>query len=628
MNNLHRIRSRKVVLGLISLATIFALCFGGSGTQAARAQANGVKVNSSSTPAPLIVHPYHYYKPVCQPTNEPGMANCTAEIITDATGKILSFPASLLIAPSGYGPAAFRGAYGVTGTTSTTRTVAIVDAYDDPTVLTDLNAYSSYYGIPTMSQCAVSGGTATSPCFQKVDESGGISYPPYNSNWSVEIALDVEAVHAMCQNCNILLVEAASNYEYDLIAAADQRAYLMGANVVSNSWGGSEFSGETDNDKYFHRPGVAFVFSSGDNGYGVQYPAASPNVTAVGGTKLLVNSDYSYNSETAWGSTTPLSNGAGSGCSAYESKPSFQHDADCSNRTVADVSADADPSTGASVYLAGSWYQIGGTSLAAPLVASVYALAGGVGTTLGNSLPYANVSYGVNLRDVTIGANGSCGGSYLCTAQTGYDGPTGLGTPLGLAAFTTNSSFQSSGAYDGWILASSAANTTGGTIDSNSTVLQLGDDAKNRQYKTILSFNTSSLPDTAVIQSATLKIHQNGLPIGTNPFTIMGNLWVDIRKGWFGSSSALESADFSAGASATKVASFGKTPVSGWYSAVINTGLGHINKVTTNGGLTQFRLYFNLKSNNNHIADYMKFLSGNYTTVTSRPQLIITYYVP
>jgi len=562
------------------------------------------------------------------------MANCHADIVTDATGKILSSPTTLLT--GAYGPAAFRGAYGVTGTTSTTRTVAIVDAYDDPTVLSDLNTYSSYYGIPTMSQCAVSGGTASSPCFQKVDENGGTSYPPSDGHgvngWAGEISLDVDVVHAMCQNCNILLVEAASNFDSDLIVAADQRAYLMGANVISNSWGGSEYSGETAYDSYFHHPGVAFVFSSGDNGYGVQYPAASPNVTAVGGTKLLVNTDYSYNSETVW-YNSKTGKGPGSGCSVYESKPSFQHDAGCPHRTVADVSADADPSTGASVVYNGNYYQFGGTSLAAPLVASVYALAGGVGTTLGNSLPYANVSYGVNLRDVTSGSNGSCGGSYLCTAKTGYDGPTGLGTPLGLAAFTTTTtttkSFQSSGAYDGSILALNSANTTGGTIYPTSTVLQLGDDSMNRQYKSILSFNTSSLPDTAVIQSATLKIYQSGPPTGTNPFTIMGNLWVDIRNGWFGSSSALESADFSAGASAAKVASFGKIPVGSWYSAVVNaTGRSNINKTTANGGLTQFRLYFNLKSNNNLKADYMMFLSGNYPTVTSRPQLIITYYVP
>jgi subtilase family serine protease len=313
--------------------------------------------------------------------------------------------------------------------------VAIVDAYDDPYALSDLNAYSTHWGIPTMASCPVSSGTASSPCFQKVNENGGSTPPATDglgiNGWAGEISLDLDAVHAMCQNCNILLVEADAPTDTDLIVKADQTAVSMGANVVSNSWGGSESSGDTAYNSYFNHPGVPFVFSTGDNGYGVQYPSASPNVTAVGGTALYVNSDNTYNSESAW-------DGAGSGCSAYESKPSFQHDSGCTHRTVADVSADADPNTGASVVYNGSYYQFGGTSLAAPLVASVFALGGGVGSTLGNSLPYANLNYGVNLRDVTSGSTGSCGGSYLCTGTSGYDGPTGLGTPRGFTAFKSN----------------------------------------------------------------------------------------------------------------------------------------------------------------------------------------------
>ena len=189
--------------------------------------------------------------------------------------------------------------------------------------------------------------------------------------------------------------------------------------------------------------------------------------------------------------------------------------------------------------------------------------------------------------------------------------------------------FQSAGTYDGWILAATSANTSGGTINATNTTLQLGDDSGNRQYKSILSFNTSGLPDTAVIESAVLKIAQSGLPTGTNPFNVLGTLWVDIRKGWFGSSSILEKADFNAAASLTNAASFGAAPASGWYSASINSsGFSSINKTTANGGLTQFRLYFNLATNNNFRADYLKFFSGNYTGVTSRPRLIITYYVP
>ena len=442
MQKTHQPTHRKVLLGLISLAAIFALMLGGSGTQVALAQAGG-----ASTPATVIPHPHHSYKHVCNPTNVPGMNHCDLDVITDANGKALVLANSLVspqtLASVPYGPAQLRGAYGESGTTSKTRTVAIVDAYNDATVLSDLNTFSSTYSIPTMSSCAVSGGTYSSPCFQVVNETGGPTLPPSDglgvNGWAGEISLDVQAVHAMCQNCNILLIEATTPSNYDLIAEADQTAVNMGANVVSNSWGGSEDPSETSIDSYFNHPGIPFVFSSGDGAYGTQYPAASPNVTSVGGTSLNVNSDNTYNSETVW--FWDSTDGAGSGCSAYEPKPYFQHDSGCSNRTVADVSADADPDTGLSVYVTDpvngtGFYGFGGTSLSAPLVSAVYALAGGVGTTLGNSLPYANVNYGVNLRDVTSGYNGSCSPDYLCTAETGYDGPTGLGTPLGTAAFT------------------------------------------------------------------------------------------------------------------------------------------------------------------------------------------------
>jgi hypothetical protein len=210
----------------------------------------------------------------------------------------------------------------------------------------------------------------------------------------------------------------------------------MGANVVSNSYGGSEYSGETaDGATYYNHPGVAVVVSSGDSGYGVQFPASSRYVTAVGGTSLTQNTNTGTRNgtETAW-------SGAGSGCSAYEPKPSWQKDTGCpNNRTVADVSAVADPNTGVWVYNAGAWSIFGGTSAAAPIVGSVYALAGNPGSsnTLASSYPYSNWSANAAvLNDVTSGSNGSCGGTYLCTAVPSYDGPTGLGTPNNNSAFT------------------------------------------------------------------------------------------------------------------------------------------------------------------------------------------------
>jgi len=349
--------------------------------------------------------------------------HCNAHVVTDRTGT----PTTTTL-PAGYGPAQFHAAYTSQTKASGKKILAIVDAYDDPYIQNDLNTYSQMFGIANLPKCSGSIANSAMPCFQKINQRGGSSAPAGNASWALETSLDVETAHAMCQNCSILLVEADSASYANLMAAVDQ-AVAKGASVVSNSYGSEEFSGETSYDSHFNHPGVAFTFSSGDSGYGVEYPAASQYVTAVGGTSLSLNG-LSYIGESAW-------SGAGSGCSAYENKPSWQKDTGCTKRTVADVSADADPSTGAAVYdsyrYAGQrgWFQVGGTSLASPVVASVYALSDNTADAA-NSLPYANASA---LHDVTAGFNGSCGGTYLCTAITGFDGPTGLGTPNGVLAF-------------------------------------------------------------------------------------------------------------------------------------------------------------------------------------------------
>ena len=349
------------------------------------------------------------YRAVCPgPTAD---ARCHAQVVTDAHGN-----PNATTAPTGYGPAQFRGAYGIT--TSGTGTIAIVDAYDDPAAEQDLAAYSSTYGLPS---CTTANG-----CFRKVSQTGGTNYPRADQGWALEISLDLQAAHGMCPSCKLLLVEARTNSFSNLMAAVDYAT--AHANVISNSYGGSEFSSETSYDSHFNKPGKAITVSSGDNGYGVEYPAASQYVTAVGGTTLSL-SGSSRVDETVW-------SGAGSGCSAYEPKPSWQKDTGCGRRTVADVSADADPNTGAAVYDSygyqgqRGWFKVGGTSLAAPLVAAVYADAGNAVTY--GSYPYAHTS---SLFDVTSGSNGSCGGSYLCTGTAGFDGPTGLGTPSGTGGF-------------------------------------------------------------------------------------------------------------------------------------------------------------------------------------------------
>jgi len=359
------------------------------------------------------------YRAVC-PAAPVGAAHCHALVVTDANGN----PTASSTPPAGsYGPAQFHTGYGLPTTAPSAQTIGIVDAYDDPNIESDLGVYDSQYGLPS---CTTANG-----CFRKVDQNGGTRYPRTNSGWSLEIALDVETAHEICQNCKILLVEASSNSLANL-GAAENEAAKLGANVISNSYGGSEYSSETsDQNAYFDHPGIAITASSGDGGYGVEFPAASQYVTAVGGTTLNLNSDNTYASESAW-------SGSGSGCSAYISKPSWQTDSGCSHRTVADVSADADPNTGAAVYDSvryqgqSGWFQVGGTSLASPLVGAVYALAGNAGSVTYGSYPYSHTS---SLHDVTTGSNGSCGGSYLCTAGPGYDGPTGLGTPNGTGGF-------------------------------------------------------------------------------------------------------------------------------------------------------------------------------------------------
>jgi subtilase family serine protease len=363
------------------------------------------------------VNQHANYRAVC-PGAPLASARCHAEVVTDARGNPLA-----TTAPSGYGPGQFRTAYGLPSTSAAAvkPTIAIVDAYDDPAAESDLGVYSSTYGLPA---CTTANG-----CFKKVDQTGGSQYPRGDHGWALEISLDVQVAHGICPDCKILLVEAKTNSFANLMAAVDYAS--SHANVVSNSYGAGEFSGETSYDFHFNHPGVPTTVSSGDNGYGVEYPAASQYVTAVGGTTLRLNANGTRASETAW-------SGAGSGCSAYEPKPSWQKDGGCARRTVADVSADADPATGAAVYDSyGSsgqkgWFTVGGTSLAAPLVAGVYGLAGNGAATSYGSYPYAHTG---SLFDVVSGSNGSFSGSYLCTSTAGFDGPTGLGTPAGIGAF-------------------------------------------------------------------------------------------------------------------------------------------------------------------------------------------------
>jgi subtilase family serine protease len=350
-------------------------------------------------------------------------ARCHAILVIPAA----SAPAYSGTGPlGGYGPQDLQAAYAVSTSSATVgagRIVAIVDAYDDPNAESDLGVYRSQFGLPP-ADCK-----NADPCFRKVNQSGGTSYPAPDTGWAEEISLDLDMVSAICPRCNILLVEANSNSVSDL-GTAENEAATLGATAISNSYGTSEFFFETSFDSSYNHPGIAITASSGDGGYGVEWPAASGYVTAVGGTTLTPDSNARGWTEKAW-------SGSGSGCSAFESKPKWQSIIPkrvCSRRSVADVSAVADPATPVSAYDTfnqSGWLLFGGTSVASPIIASMYALAGNAGSVTYGSYPYSHTS---SLNDITSGSDGRCG-SLLCTAGHGYDGPTGLGTPAGTGAF-------------------------------------------------------------------------------------------------------------------------------------------------------------------------------------------------
>jgi subtilase family serine protease len=341
-----------------------------------------------------------------------GYASCNAirhEKI-DANGN----PAPNAASPTGYGPADIRAAYNLPA--GSTATVAIVDAYDDPTAAQDLATYRSHYNLPA---CGAG-------CFTKVDQTGGTVYPRKDGGWAQEISLDLDMVSAACPSCKILLVEAKTSSFANLGAAVNYAA-RQGVAAISNSYGGSD---STESSAYNH-PGIAITASTGDNGYGIESPASFQHVVAVGGTSLKRASNTRGWSESAW-------SGAGSGCSTLNPKPTWQTAVtSCSGKANADVSAVADPNTGVAVYDSTAyqgyvgWMTFGGTSASSPIIASVYAMSS---NTAGYPASYT-WGHASGLNDVTTGSNGTCPTTVWCNARTGWDGPTGLGTPNGTSAF-------------------------------------------------------------------------------------------------------------------------------------------------------------------------------------------------
>ncbi|QLJ05846.1 S53 family peptidase [Streptomyces sp. NEAU-sy36] len=417
------------------VGTVFAaaavLAFAGFGTAVQAGAATAAPAGATWAKTPCAT-PKHQGELACDSLRVTGGLTAFQQEQAARTG--ITPKAANASTPSGYGPSDLQAAYGLTSAASSKgsgETIAIVDAYNDPNAEADLAKYRSYYGLPAC--------TKASGCFKQVSQTGSTtSLPTSDAGWSEEISLDLDMASAICPNCNILLVEATTPTMTNLGTAVNE-AVKLGAKFVSNSYGGSESSSDSSYDSsYFNHPGVAITVSAGDSGYGAEYPAASQYVTSVGGTALNKASTTRGWSETVW--NTSSTEGTGSGCSAYDAKPSWQTDTGCAKRTIADVSAVADPATGVSVYdsygVTAGWYTFGGTSASSPIIASVYALAGTPSSgSYPAKFPYAKAGT-TALNDVTSGSNGSCSTSYLCTARSGYDGPTGWGTPAGVSAFT------------------------------------------------------------------------------------------------------------------------------------------------------------------------------------------------
>ena len=347
------------------------------------------------------------------------------------------------VSPTGLPPTQVAKVYGLSGlspasTDGSGQIIAIVDAYHDVNALADLNKWNAQYGYPQLTTCTSL--TQSGACFEQVYPQGR---PAANSGWALEESLDIEWARAEAPGAKIVLVEAASPTDANLFGAV-KYANNLGATEVSMSWGGSEFGGETSYDSYMTHPGTFYTASAGDSGHQAEYPAASPNVIAVGGTTLNGCSGVScagFSSETVW-------SGSGGAASTVEGVPSYQLSyggpvfggatitaLTAGKRGIPDVSFDANPNTGVSVYDSTSyegqsgWFTLGGTSVGAPNWAGILAAGRSTGATaLEGDAAIFGGGYATNLRDVTSGANGSCGSK--CTAGTGYDLVTGLGSPI------------------------------------------------------------------------------------------------------------------------------------------------------------------------------------------------------
>lgn len=309
--------------------------------------------------------------------------------------------------PVGLSPRTICGVYKLPCNGGAGATIALVDAFDDPSIRADLRTFERQYSIDGCSLAVV-------------NDHGGTTLPAPSAYWAMEISLDVEWACALAPEAHLLLVEAHSDNLRDLLRANEYAS--ANAGYVSDSWGTPEYASESHDDRYFDRSGVSFFASAGDRGLGAQYPSASPYVVSVGGTSLTLTPG-ALNAETGWSS-------GGGGCSHYEAPNDMQVGQTGSvgcfdKRATPDVSFDADPASGVSIFNSfvdsgpGGWFQIGGTSIGSPAWAAISADAGGV-------MNAARV-YGLpakRFHDITVGDNGA-------SCLPGYDLVTGRGSPIG-----------------------------------------------------------------------------------------------------------------------------------------------------------------------------------------------------
>ena len=393
------------------------------GVASAIAMTASVPGFAQSERAQLELSGHTWHAAACPRGNPNGTARCFARVVTDARGNPLNGKpvGNPNATPSGYGATELRTVYAVPAG-SGTPTIAIVDAFAYPTAEADLAVYRAQYGLPAC--------TTASGCLKIVGQTGGKPPSRVDVGWDQEQALDLDMASAACPNCKIVLVQASSASFSNLWTGVDYAKTITGIRAISNSYGNTDSASYAAYDSHYAGNQIAITVSTGDYGYGAQWPATAPGAIAVGGTSLT-HSGAGY-AETTW-------NGAGSGCGLGHAKPSWQNgvtDA-CGGRMEADISSVADPNTGVAVYGPMSrstrgWMIFGGTSASAPFIGGLFALANG--SINGAQSIYTHTS---SLTDVTSGSNGSsCPVAYYCKAQQGYDGPTGLGTPKGIGAFS------------------------------------------------------------------------------------------------------------------------------------------------------------------------------------------------